>query len=49
MRSIRVRKGLTDDNKSYLEAHHQLTFYLSSEYLLLAEIDVISEALSGKQ
>lgn len=33
--------------QSYLEAHHQLTFYLSSEYLLLAEIDVISEALSG--
>ncbi|EPS98414.1 hypothetical protein FOMPIDRAFT_1037483 [Fomitopsis schrenkii] len=40
------REEATD---SYLEAHHQLTFYLSSEYLLLAEIDVISEALSGDE
>ncbi|KZT64927.1 hypothetical protein DAEQUDRAFT_732022 [Daedalea quercina L-15889] len=34
---------------SYLEAQHQLTFYLSSEYMLLAEIDVISAALSGDE
>ncbi|TFY60166.1 hypothetical protein EVJ58_g5319 [Rhodofomes roseus] len=40
------REEATD---SYLEAHHQLTFYLSSEYMLLAEMDVISEALSGDE
>ncbi|KAH9936652.1 uncharacterized protein B0H18DRAFT_974885 [Fomitopsis serialis] len=40
------REEATD---SYLEAHHQLTFYLSSEYMLLAEIDVISAALSGDE
>ncbi|KAI0726436.1 hypothetical protein C8Q72DRAFT_846029 [Fomitopsis betulina] len=40
------REEATD---SYLEANHQLTFYLSSEYLLLDEIDVISEALGGDE
>ncbi|PCH40000.1 hypothetical protein WOLCODRAFT_136602 [Wolfiporia cocos MD-104 SS10] len=34
---------------NYLEAQHQLTFYITSECLLTAEIETISVALSGDE
>ncbi|KAI0084817.1 hypothetical protein BDY19DRAFT_1043519 [Irpex rosettiformis] len=42
-------ESLDEVSDSYLDAHHQLSFYLSSERMLSTEIETISVALGGDE